>query len=77
MAKPFSCWIIVAGSKPTAFRAREADELLPQVRGAPVVPVSGLTGAGVDKFQRAKEKPSDHAPTWVELDMDAVVLPKA
>ena len=36
-----------------------------------------LRGAGVDKFQRAKEKPSDHAPTWVELDMDAVVLPKS
>ena len=36
-----------------------------------------LRAAGVDKFQRAKEKPSDHAPTWVELDMDAVVQPKA
>lgn len=35
-----------------------------------------LRGAGVDKFQRAKEKPSDHAPTWVELDMDAAVQPK-
>jgi GTP-binding protein len=28
----------------------EADRLLPQVRGAPVVPVSGLTGAGLDKL---------------------------
>lgn len=36
-----------------------------------------LRAAGVDKFQRAKEKPSDHAPTWVELDMAAVVQPKA
>ena len=35
-----------------------------------------LRGAGVDKFQRAKEKPSDHAPTWVELDMSAAVQPK-
>lgn len=35
-----------------------------------------LRAAGVDKFQRAKEKPSDHAPTWVELDMDAVVQPQ-
>ncbi|MFC0254532.1 exodeoxyribonuclease III [Massilia consociata] len=34
-----------------------------------------LRAAGVDKFQRAKEKPSDHAPTWVELDMDAIVRP--
>ena len=36
-----------------------------------------LRGAGVDKFQRAKEKPSDHAPTWVELDMSAALQPKA
>ncbi|QOY92860.1 exodeoxyribonuclease III [Massilia sp. UMI-21] len=36
-----------------------------------------LRAAGVDKFQRAKEKPSDHAPTWVELDMDAVIQPTA
>ncbi|MEW6759346.1 MAG: exodeoxyribonuclease III [Pseudomonadota bacterium] len=35
-----------------------------------------LRGAGVDKFQRAKEKPSDHAPTWVELDMSAALQPK-
>jgi exodeoxyribonuclease-3 len=26
-----------------------------------------LRAAGVDRFARAKEKPSDHAPTWVEL----------
>jgi exodeoxyribonuclease-3 len=26
-----------------------------------------LTGAGVDKWARAQEKASDHAPTWVEL----------
>jgi GTP-binding protein len=31
----------------------EAEELLPQVRGIPVVPVSGLTGAGVDKLMEA------------------------
>ncbi len=31
----------------------EADRLLPQVRGAPVVPVSGLTGSGVEKFMEA------------------------
>ncbi len=31
----------------------EADLLLPQVRGMPVVPVSGLTGAGVERFQQA------------------------
>ncbi len=26
-----------------------------------------LKAAGVDRDQRAKEKPSDHAPTWIEL----------
>jgi exodeoxyribonuclease-3 len=26
-----------------------------------------LRAAGVDRSARAKEKPSDHAPTWVEL----------
>ncbi|MDO9442664.1 MAG: ribosome biogenesis GTPase Der [Beijerinckiaceae bacterium] len=31
----------------------EADRLLPQVRGMPVVPVSGLTGAGVEKLKDA------------------------
>jgi len=28
-----------------------------------------LKDAGVDKFVRGWEKPSDHAPTWVELDL--------
>ena len=31
-----------------------------------------LKDAGVDKFVRGREKPSDHAPTWVELDMTKV-----
>ena len=31
----------------------EADRLLPQVRGMPVVPVSGLTGQGLQKFLEA------------------------
>ena len=31
----------------------EADRLLPQVRGTPVVPVSGLTGRGVEKLMEA------------------------
>lgn len=35
-----------------------------------------LRAAGVDRFQRAKEKPSDHAPTWIKLDVNAVVQPK-
>lgn len=28
-----------------------------------------LKAAGVDREARAKEKPSDHAPTWIELDL--------
>jgi GTP-binding protein len=31
----------------------EADHWLPQVKGAPVVPVSGLTGAGLDRLMQA------------------------
>ncbi|MEL7487850.1 MAG: exodeoxyribonuclease III [Pseudomonadota bacterium] len=26
-----------------------------------------LTGAGVDKYTRGREKPSDHAPVWIEI----------
>jgi exodeoxyribonuclease-3 len=29
-----------------------------------------LKGAGVDRDVRAREKPSDHAPVWIELDWD-------
>jgi exodeoxyribonuclease-3 len=32
----------------------------------------GLTAAQVDRNVRGREKPSDHAPTWIELDMDKV-----
>jgi exodeoxyribonuclease-3 len=27
-----------------------------------------IAGAGVDRFTRAWEKPSDHVPVWVELE---------
>ena len=27
-----------------------------------------LAGAGVDRWVRGREKPSDHAPTWIELE---------
>ncbi len=40
------------GSRLSELR-EEADRLLPQVRGAPVVPVSGLSGQGVDKLMEA------------------------
>lgn len=32
MAKFFRCWVIVAGSQPTAFRARQPEDLLPTLR---------------------------------------------
>jgi exodeoxyribonuclease-3 len=32
----------------------------------------GLTAAEVDRDVRGREKPSDHAPTWIELDMNKV-----
>lgn len=31
-----------------------------------------LKSAGVDKFMRGREKPSDHTPTWIELDPGAI-----
>ena len=31
-----------------------------------------LKDAGVDKFVRGWEKPSDHAPTWVDLDLGKI-----
>jgi exodeoxyribonuclease-3 len=30
-----------------------------------------LTAAGIDRHVRSWEKPSDHVPVWVDLDMDA------
>lgn len=32
MAKNFTCWVIVVGSEPTAFRAREAEDLIPTLK---------------------------------------------
>ena len=29
-----------------------------------------LAAAGIDKQERAREKPSDHVPVWIELDLD-------
>jgi exodeoxyribonuclease-3 len=30
-----------------------------------------LTNAGIDKYVRAWEKPSDHVPVWIDLDLEA------
>lgn len=32
MAKNFCCWVIVVGNQPTAFRAREAEDLVPTLK---------------------------------------------
>jgi exodeoxyribonuclease-3 len=39
--------------------------------------VPRLRAAGVDRWVRALEKPSDHAPTWIELDAAPKVARKA
>ena len=47
-------WDLVAEPGKTLKTLREeADRLLPQVEGSPVVPVCGLTGAGIDKLMDA------------------------
>jgi GTP-binding protein len=47
-------WDLVAEPGKTLKRLREeADELLPQAEGSPVVPVCGLTGAGLEKLMDA------------------------
>ncbi len=47
-------WDLIAEPNKTLKELREeADRLLPQVRGMPVVPVSGLTGVGIPKFMEA------------------------
>jgi GTP-binding protein len=47
-------WDLIADKGPKLVELREeADRLLPQVRGAPVVPVSGATGQGLDALIEA------------------------
>jgi len=47
-------WDLVEHRSETLKRLREeAERLLPQVRGCPVVPVSGATGFGLDELMRA------------------------
>ena len=44
-------WDLIDDRQRTLARLREeADRLLPQIRGAPLVPVSGLTGEGLDRL---------------------------
>jgi GTPase len=48
-----SKWDLVEQPESAARLKREADHWLPQVKGVPIVPVSGLTSAGLDKLMRA------------------------
>jgi GTP-binding protein len=48
-----SKWDVVDQPDSAAKLRREADHWLPQVKGVPIVPVSGMTGAGLDKLMRA------------------------
>jgi GTPase len=46
-------WDLVDGSARLAQLREEAERLLPQLRGCPVVPVSGVTGRGLDELMQA------------------------
>ncbi|MFN0263266.1 ribosome biogenesis GTPase Der [Tepidamorphus sp. 3E244] len=47
-------WDLVKDKKEATLRLREmSDRLLPQLRGCPLVPVSGLTGSGIGSLARA------------------------
>src|SRR3954462_14402953 len=48
-------WDLVQGSVSVAALRAEADHLLPQVKGAPAVAVSGLMGEGIDRLMTAIE----------------------
>jgi GTPase len=48
-----SKWDVVEHPDSAAKLRREVDHWLPQVKGVPIVPVSGLTGAGLDKVMQA------------------------
>jgi exodeoxyribonuclease III len=59
--KLFTFWDYTAGCFPRD-RGFRLDHLLCSPEAA-----DRLTGAGVDRWARAEEKASDHAPTWIEL----------
>ena len=49
-------WDLMEGKSSVASLRTDADHLLPQVRGAPVVAVSGLRGEGIDRLMGAIEQ---------------------
>ena len=47
-------WDLIDERQKTLAKVRDdAERLLPQIRGAPLVPVSGLTGEGIDRLMEA------------------------
>ena len=49
-------WDLMAGERsPVSALREQADHLLPQVKGAPLVAVSGLMGEGIDRLMKAVE----------------------
>ncbi|SIS52364.1 exodeoxyribonuclease III [Phaeovulum vinaykumarii] len=59
----YSFWDYQAGAWPRNNGIR-IDHLLLSPQAA-----DRLTGAGIDRDQRGRDKPSDHVPVWVELDL--------
>jgi GTP-binding protein len=73
-------WDLMEGKSSVASLRTDADHLLPQVRGAPVVAVSGLRGEGIDRLMGAIEQawavwnrrvPTAALNRWFEQAVDA------
>ncbi len=73
-------WDLVEGKSKVAALRTDVDHLLPQVRGAPVVAVSGLRGEGIDRLMAAIEQawavwnrrvPTAALNRWFEQAVDA------
>src|SRR3954469_24400648 len=73
-------WDLMEGKSNVAALRADADHLLPQIKGVPVIAVSGLRGEGIDRLMTAVEEayavwnPPEPRPAlnpWVEAVVDA------
>jgi len=73
-------WDLMEGKSSAAALRADADHLLPQVKGVPVVAVSGLRGEGIDRLMTAVEEayavwnrrvPTAALNRWFEQAVDA------
>src|SRR4051812_18526985 len=73
-------WDLMPGNSGAATLREDADHLLPQVKGVPVVAVSGLMGEGIDRLMAAIEQawavwnrrvPTAALNRWFEQAVDA------